>query len=73
MTPSDIRSFRDSLGMTQAEAGQLLGVDGRTWRRWEAGDRPMLGAADRLLRAMQAHPHIIETLQAMTGTEETAT
>lgn len=37
--PAKIISARQSAGLTQQQAGQLVHTDGRTWRRWEAGDR----------------------------------
>lgn len=39
MTPEHLRSFRHSLGLSQAEFARMLGVaNGRTVRRWEAGE-----------------------------------
>lgn len=35
MTPTDLKSLRNSLGLSQAALGALLGVDGFTVRRWE--------------------------------------
>lgn len=39
MTPFEIRLLRARLGLSQTEAAALCGVQDRTWRRWEAGDR----------------------------------
>lgn len=36
-----IRTSRLSLGLTQAQAGAVVGVSARTWRGWEAGVRVM--------------------------------
>ena len=41
MTPSDLKFARQRLGITQAEAAALLGVDRVTVTRWETGSRPM--------------------------------
>ena len=38
-TPSDIKMLRLSAGLTQTEAGMLVGAAIRTWQAWEAGDR----------------------------------
>lgn len=38
-TPAQIRAARESADLTQQQAGELVHTDGRTWRRWEAGDR----------------------------------
>lgn len=40
-SPADIRASRLSLGLTQAQAGGLVGVTDRAWRYWEAGRRTM--------------------------------
>jgi len=38
-TPVEIAVARQAAGLTQQQAGELVQTDGRTWRRWEAGDR----------------------------------
>lgn len=41
-TPDDLRRWRERQGMTQAEAERWWfghSNDGRTWRRWESGER----------------------------------
>ena len=43
-SPKDIRTLRLSLGLTQAQAGELVGASARAWRAWEAGFRVMPGA-----------------------------
>lgn len=49
MTPADLRAARLRLGMTQAQLGAALRLDGddksraRTVRRWEAGEREIGG------------------------------
>lgn len=40
-SPADIRASRLSLGLTQAQAGELVGVTDRAWRYWERGERVM--------------------------------
>ncbi len=35
-TPEAIRAARARTGLTQTEAGAVLGVTCRTWQRWEA-------------------------------------
>ena len=44
-TPEQIRQARHAAGHTQAQAGELVHVDGRAWRRWEAGERGINAAA----------------------------
>ena len=40
-SPSDIRESRLSIGLTQAQAGAIIGATRRTWQDWEAGRRNM--------------------------------
>lgn len=40
-TPYQIGEARVLAGLTQTEAGALLHVDGRQWRKWENGERRM--------------------------------
>lgn len=63
MTPPDFRALRLSLALTQGQAARLCGVDARTWRRWEAGDRKPAEAVLRLLRLMQDMPGVREWLE----------
>lgn len=47
MTPQDFRDARIRLGLSQDEMASDLGVhDGRTVRRWEAGERRIPGEID---------------------------
>ena len=43
-SPTLIRTARISLGLTQQQAGALVGASTRTWRSWEAGYRVMPGS-----------------------------
>jgi DNA-binding transcriptional regulator YiaG len=52
VTPSDLRATRESLGLTQGSAARLIGVDGRTWRRWENGERGIPEPVARLVVLM---------------------
>lgn len=39
--PALIRTTRLSLGLTQQQAGELVGATARAWRAWESGFRVM--------------------------------
>lgn len=54
MTPDEYRSAIESLGLTQAGAARLLGVDERTSRRWACGERDIPPPAQRFLRYLIA-------------------
>lgn len=44
MTPADLRSARQSLGLSQAEFARAVGVaSDRTVRKWEDGERDIPG------------------------------
>jgi DNA-binding transcriptional regulator YiaG len=64
MTPEEIRSHREALGMTQGQIARLAGVDNRTWRRWECAEREMPEPVARLLRLMDI-PCVCEWLKGM--------
>lgn len=50
MTPHEYRNLLAALGLTQAGAARLLGVDERTSRRWANGERDVPPPAARFLR-----------------------
>lgn len=52
MTPSDIRSARKQLGLTQSELGAILGVGQVAVSLWERDGRAVPGAALLALRYM---------------------
>lgn len=53
-TPAKIRKLRESLGLTQAEAAERIGVARRTWMYWESETREQSPspAAARLIRLL---------------------
>jgi DNA-binding transcriptional regulator YiaG len=54
LSPEAYRALIAALGLSQASAARLLGVDGRTSRRWAAGDRDVPAPAERFLRYLEA-------------------
>jgi len=40
-TPAEIKSWRESAGITQAQAAALIGYSVQAWEHWEQGRRPM--------------------------------
>ena len=55
---------RASVGLSQQDFAQLLGVSARTLQDWEHGRREPAGAARTLLRVAMKHPRILRELQA---------
>jgi DNA-binding transcriptional regulator YiaG len=54
MTPAQYRAAIEALGLSQLAAARLLGVDGRTSRRWANGERDIPPPAERFLRYLIA-------------------
>ena len=54
MTPAELRTLRDSLGLTAEQVAQMAGVRDRTVRRWEAGDWPVPQDVADALRRLDA-------------------
>lgn len=63
MTPTELKTIRNQLGLTQAGLAALLKVgSGRTVRRWEAGERAIPGPAAVALRLLSENPDLIDGL-----------
>lgn len=59
-TPTEIRALRVSLGLTQKQAGAVIGKSMRTWQNYEA---PEGTAAHRSMDAALYRLFLIETKQ----------
>ena len=55
---------RASVGLSQQEFADLLGVSARTLQDWEQGRREPTGAAKMLLRVAATHPEVLLELSA---------
>lgn len=40
-SPTEIREARHRAGLTQAQAGEIIGATRRAWQEWEGGRRNM--------------------------------
>ena len=60
--PSEIRSIRQSLGLTQVEAGEMLGGGPRAFTKYEAGTVRPAASVVNLLRLLETDPGMIRTL-----------
>jgi len=54
---------RASVGMSQQEFAQLLGVSPRTLQDWEQGRREPTGAARTLLKVAVKYPKLLRALE----------
>ncbi len=64
LAPEDIRRIRERLGLTQVEAGELLGGGLRAFQKYESGKVAPAAPTANLLRLLEADPR---TLEALTG------
>ena len=62
ITPEEIRAIREGLGLTQVEAGELLGGGPRAFTKYEAGTVKPAASVINLLRLLEANPAAIATL-----------
>jgi DNA-binding transcriptional regulator YiaG len=54
VSPQEYADAIDTLGLSQLASAKLLGVDGRTSRRWISGERDVPEPAARFLRYLIA-------------------
>ena len=63
ISPEEIRAIRTDLGLSQVEAGKLLGGGPRAFTKYEAGTVKPAASVVALLRVLEANPSAITTLQ----------
>lgn len=51
MTPTQLKSAREKLGLSIGQMAAVMDTDERSWRRFEKGDRPPAARVIRLLEA----------------------
>lgn len=68
LLPSEIRSIRKRLKLTQVQAGLILGGGKRAFQKYESGDVLPSRAISNLLRLLSNNPALLKTLPAVEGT-----
>lgn len=63
ITPEEIRAIRRELGLSQVEAGELLGGGPRAFTKYEAGTVKPAVSVVNLLRLLEANPGAMATLK----------
>lgn len=53
MERAELIAIRQTIDVSQVEMAHRLGVNDRTYRRWEAGDAPITGPAVLLARLLK--------------------
>lgn len=61
---SEIRRIRKKLGLTQVEAGELVGVGKVAFSRYERGETQAPEPLVRLLRLVDRHPELLSEIRA---------
>lgn len=62
-----IRKLRKKLGLTQEEAGRIIGGGKRAFQKYESGKMPPSDAAIGLIEILARHPEEVEMLRALRG------
>lgn len=62
MTPSQIKSLRKKLNMTQVFFAQIIGVSPRTVEAWESGKRIPSDIAFRFMHVIKEHKNILNDI-----------
>jgi putative zinc finger/helix-turn-helix YgiT family protein len=60
LSGSDIRSIRQSLGLTQSQLERRLGISAGLVGRWERDTALQSEMADRYVRDLMAHPELVD-------------
>ena len=66
VSPVDVKSIRENVGMTQNEFALAFGISIGTLRHWERGDRKPQGPARVLLNVVAKEPQAV--LRALKST-----
>ncbi len=66
MTRQEFKTIRHTLGLSAQGLARLLRVsDGRTVRRWEAGDRDIPGPAQVVMRLLEHEVITVEDIEGL--------
>lgn len=61
--PEEVRRIRTGLGLSQAEAGRILGGGLRAFQKYESGEILTSRAMTNLLRSLARHPEEVERMR----------
>src|SRR5260370_19263095 len=62
LTPQEIRRIREQLGLSQVEAGELLGGGPRAFTKYEGGTIKPAASVMNILRLLDSDPGALKTL-----------
>ena len=67
LTPGEVRSIREKLGISQREAGRILGGGPRSFQKYESGTDWVTRSMANLLRLLDADPRRLREIKGETG------
>jgi len=62
-TPDQVRAVRERLGLTQREAGAIIGGGPNAFQKYESGEVLVSKAGSNLLRLLEYHPEQVQELR----------
>ena len=63
LAPSDIKRIRAKIGLTQQQAGAIIGGGPNAFQKYESGEVTVSKGISNLLRVLERHPEEIEELK----------
>jgi HTH-type transcriptional regulator/antitoxin MqsA len=63
LSPEEIKRIRTHLGLTQRQAGDLIGGGPNAFQKYESGDVVASKAMSNLLRVLEKHPEELPSLK----------
>jgi HTH-type transcriptional regulator/antitoxin MqsA len=63
LSPEDVRRIRVKMGLTQRQAGTLIGGGPNAFQKYEAGEVTVSKGISNFLRMLERHPEEIEELK----------
>ena len=63
LTPQEVRRIRTKIGLTQREAGAIIGGGPNAFQKYEQGTVTVSKAISNFLRVLERHPEEIEALK----------
>lgn len=63
LLPEDIRRIRTKLGLTQREAGEVIGGGPNAFQKYESGEVLLSKGMSNFLRVLEKHPEEVEKLK----------
>ena len=63
LTPDEIKRIRQKLGLTQREAGEVIGGGLNAFQKYESGDVLLSKGMSNFLRVLEKHPEEVRELK----------